>query len=175
MKLVMLMSGFPRRSETFALNELLALDRAGCLEAVFATKPGEPGPPQPGAERLMEKVRVLAPGTAAEQAEEVVARLNGAKVSAVHGYFAHLPTEVAAKAASRLGVPYGFSVHAVDARKVSRSGLADRARGAACVIACNPDVAGDLRRVGAPVQLMPHGVDLERFRPSRPQIGRAHV
>ena len=168
MKLVMLMSGFPRRSETFALNELLALDRAGCLEAVFATKPGEPGPPQPGAERLMEKVRVLAPGTAAEQAAEVVERLDGAKVTAVHGYFAHLPTEVAAKAASRLGVPYGFSVHAVDARKVSRSGLADRARGAACVIACNPDVAGDLRRVGAPVQLMPHGVDLERFRPSPP-------
>ena len=63
MKLVMLMSGFPRRSETFALNELLALDRAGMLAAVFATKPGEPGPPQPGAERLMEKVEVLAPGT----------------------------------------------------------------------------------------------------------------
>jgi glycosyltransferase involved in cell wall biosynthesis len=150
----MLMSGFPRRSETFALNELLALDRAGCLEAVFATKPGETGPPQPGAERLMQKVQVLA--------------LGGVKVSAVHGYFAHVPTEVAAKAARALGVPYGFSVHAVDARKVSRSGLADRARGAACVIACNPDVAGDLRRVGAPVQLMPHGVDLERFRPTPP-------
>ena len=81
MRLVMLMSGFPRRSETFALNELLALDRAGVLEAVFATKPGEPGPPQPGAERLMQKVRVLAPGTAAEQADEVVERLGGARPS----------------------------------------------------------------------------------------------
>jgi glycosyltransferase involved in cell wall biosynthesis len=166
MKLVMLMSGFPRRSETFALNELLALDRAGCLEAVFATKPGEPGVRQPGAEQLMEKVQVLAPGTPAEQAEEVVARLGGTPVTAVHGYFAHVPTEVAAKAARRLGVPYGFSVHALDARKVSRSGLAERARDAACVIACNPDVAGDLRRAGAPVQLIPHGVDLERFRPT---------
>jgi glycosyltransferase involved in cell wall biosynthesis len=168
MRLVMLMSGFPRRSETFALNELLALDRAGCLEAVFATKPGEAGPPQPGAEELMRKVRVLAPGTPAEQAAEVVERLDGARVDAVHGYFAHVPTEVAAKAARSLGVPYGFSVHAVDARKVSPGGLAERARGAACVIACNPDVAGDLRRAGAPVQLMPHGVDLERFRPTRP-------
>jgi glycosyltransferase involved in cell wall biosynthesis len=168
MRLVMLMSGFPRRSETFALNELLALDRAGCLEAVFATKPGEAGPPQPGAEQLMRKVRVLAPGTPAEQAAEVVERLDGAQVDAVHGYFAHVPTEVAAKAARRLGVPYGFSVHAVDARKVSRSGLAERARDAACVIACNPDVAGDLRRAGAPVQLMPHGVDLDRFRPTPP-------
>jgi len=127
-RLVMLMSGFPRRSETFALNELLALDRAGCLEAVFATKPGEPGPPQPGAEQLMQKVRYLAPGTPDEQAAEVVRALNGAEVSAVHGYFAHVPTEVAAKAARRLGVPYGFSVHAVDARKVSAAGLAERAR-----------------------------------------------
>jgi glycosyltransferase involved in cell wall biosynthesis len=167
-KLVMLMSGFPRRSETFALNELLALDRAGCLEAVFATKPGETGTPHPGAERLMEKVRVLAPGTPAEQAEEVVEHLNGTPVTAVHGYFAHLPTEVAAKAARRLGVPYGFSVHALDARKVSPSGLAERARAAACVIACNPDVAGDLRATGAPVHLIPHGVDLERFQPSPP-------
>jgi glycosyltransferase involved in cell wall biosynthesis len=165
-KLVMLMSGFPRRSETFALNELLALDRAGCLEAVFATKPGDPGPPHPGAERLMQKVAYLAPGSAAEQAEEVVERLGDAPVSAVHGYFAHVPTEVAAKAARRLGVPYGFSVHAVDARKVTQSDLADRARAAACVIACNPDVAGDLRRAGAPVHLIPHGVDLDRFQPT---------
>jgi glycosyltransferase involved in cell wall biosynthesis len=163
MKLVMLVSGFPRRSETFALNELLALDRAGCLEAVFATKPGDPGPAHPGAERLIEKVQVLAPGSAEEQAAEVVERLGGAEVTAVHGYFAHLPTEVAAKAARRLGVPYGFSVHAVDARKVSPAGLAERARAAACVIACNPDVAGDLRRTGAPVHLIPHGVDLDRF------------
>jgi glycosyltransferase involved in cell wall biosynthesis len=168
MRLVMLMSGFPRRSETFALNELLALDRAGCLEAVFATKPGDSGPPQPGAERILEKLQVLAPGTPEEQAEEVVERLGGAPVSAVHGYFAHVPTDVAASAARRLGVPYGFSVHALDARKVTRGELADRARDAACVIACNPDVAGDLRRVGAPVQLMPHGVDLERFRPTPP-------
>ena len=167
MKLVMLVSGFPRRSETFALNELLALDGAGCLEAVFATKPGEQGPPQPGAERLLPKVRVLAPGSPAEQAAEVVERLGGAEVTAVHGYFAHLPTEVAARAARSLGVPYGFSVHALDARRVRPAELADRARAATCVIACNADVADDLRRSGAPVSLIPHGVDLERFRPSR--------
>jgi glycosyltransferase involved in cell wall biosynthesis len=167
----MLMSGFPRRSETFALNELLALDRAGCLEAVFATKPGDPGPPHPGAERLMQKVRYLEPGSAAEQAHQVVEQLDGTPVDAVHGYFAHVPTEVAARAARRLGVPYGFSVHAVDARKVAQSDLAERARDAACVIACNPDVAGDLRRAGAPVHLIPHGVDLERFRPTPPPNG----
>jgi glycosyltransferase involved in cell wall biosynthesis len=162
----MVMSGFPRRSETFALNELLALDRAGCLEAVFATKPGEDGPPQPGAERLMSKVHVLSPGSPADQAEEVVSHVEGAGVTAVHGYFAHLPAEVAARAARRLGVPFGFSVHALDARRAAGSGLADRARNAACVIACNTDVASDLKRAGAPVHLIPHGVDLGRFEPA---------
>ena len=36
-KLAVVLSGFPRRSETFALNELLALDNDGLLGQVFAT------------------------------------------------------------------------------------------------------------------------------------------
>ena len=76
---------------------------------------------------------------------------------------AHRPAEGARAAAARLGVPYGFSVHARDARKVEATELADRARSAACVIACNPDVAAELRRVGAEPTLVPHGADLSRF------------
>lgn len=163
MKLVMLVSGFPRRSETFALNELLALEDAGCLAAIFATKPGEAGDMQPGAERLLDRVHVLAPGTAGEQADEVVAHVGAMPVDGVHGYFAHLPTEVAEHAARQLGVPYGFSVHALDARRAGAEGLGRRARGAACVIACNPDVAGEVQRAGGSVTLVPHGVDVDRF------------
>ncbi|WDT73546.1 MAG: hypothetical protein MPW14_24840 (plasmid) [Candidatus Manganitrophus sp.] len=37
-RIVMVVSGFPRRSETFMLNELLALDERGLLGAIFATK-----------------------------------------------------------------------------------------------------------------------------------------
>ena len=33
----MVVSGFPRRSETFALSELVALDAAGALVAIFIT------------------------------------------------------------------------------------------------------------------------------------------
>src|SRR4029077_2260597 len=43
---VVIVSGFPRHSETFALTELNALDRAGMLAAMFSTKPGEDGPCQ---------------------------------------------------------------------------------------------------------------------------------
>ena len=166
MNIVMLVSGFPRRSETFALNELLALERAGCLAAVFATKPGDVGPAHPDASRLLDKVQLLAPGSPEEQAAEVVSRIDGRPVTGVHAYFAHVPAEVAQHAARRLGVPFGFSVHAADARKVTPDELRRRARAAVCVVACNGDVAGDLQRTGADVELIPHGVDLKRFRPS---------
>ena len=51
--IVVVTSGFPRISETFALNELLALERAGAIEAIFATKPGDDRPRQPGADSLL--------------------------------------------------------------------------------------------------------------------------
>jgi glycosyltransferase involved in cell wall biosynthesis len=171
-QLVMITSGFPRRSETFAVNEILALERAGALTAVFATKPGDGAEPQPDTEPLLERVQVLPAGTPAQQAEAVLERLEGRPVRAVHGYFAHEPAAVAIEVAERLGVPYGFSVHARDARKVAADRLARQVAGAACVIACNADTIAELPERGENVHLVPHGVDLERFRatpaPRRP-------
>ena len=161
-------SGFPRRSETFLLNELLALDARGALAAVFATKPGDGGSLHPGCRRLLRRVEVLPGGSPSAQAASLLERLGARRVAGVHGYFAHRPAAVAAHAARRLGVPFGFSVHARDARKVAPPVLAARARRAACVIACNRDVAAELARVGAPSRLLPHGVDTHRFRP-RPE------
>jgi glycosyltransferase involved in cell wall biosynthesis len=164
-RIAVVMSGFPRRSETFALGELLALEERGLLDSVFATKPGEAGLTQPGCERLMWKSQVLPEGEPARQAAFVAERLAGRDVGGVHGYFAHTPAEVAARAARLLGVPYGFSTHARDARKVAPRVLAERARNAACVVACNTDVAEEVLRGGGAVHLLPHGVDLRRFRP----------
>lgn len=164
-RIVMVMSGFPRRSETFALNELLALEARGTLAAIFATKAGDGGSLQPGCERLLKRLRILPAGSPAEQARFIVEKLGGEQVGGIHGYFAHTPAEVAARAAARLGVPYGFSTHARDARKVVPDVLAERARRAACVVACNTDVAREIQSSGAEVHLLPHGVDLRRFRP----------
>jgi glycosyltransferase involved in cell wall biosynthesis len=163
-RIVVVTSGFPRRSETFALGEMLALDKRGALAAIFATKPGDGSGLQPGCERLMSRVRVLPPETPAQQAASLIDSLNGQKVSGIHGYFAHLPAEVAQAAAKQLRVPFGFSTHARDARKVAATELAERAGRAACVIACNSDVAMEVSRNRSGVCLMPHGVDLERFR-----------
>jgi glycosyltransferase involved in cell wall biosynthesis len=60
-------------------------------------------------------------------------------------------------------VPFGFSVHALDARKVEPAELHERAAAAHCVVACNPDVARSLRDVGVEPTLTPHGVDRVRF------------
>ncbi len=164
-RLAVVLSGFPRRSETFALNELLALEAHGLLGKIFATKPGDGSTPQPGTEQLLHRVELLREATPERQGAEAASRLVGSDVAGIHAYFAHTPTAVAAAAAGALRVPYGFSVHARDARKIDQCELARRGRDAACVIACNTDVAGELRQVGVDVHLIPHGVDLERFRP----------
>ncbi|MCE7986881.1 MAG: colanic acid biosynthesis glycosyltransferase WcaL [Caldilinea sp. CFX5] len=164
--LALILSGFPRRSETFALHEATALLRAGLLTAVFATKPGDGLPPQPGSEALLAQVQLLPAGDTALQAAAVLHQLAGRPVAGVHAYFAHTPTAVAMRVAQQLGMSYGFSMHAKDARKVAPSELNRRARGAVCVVACNRDVAGAITDPAAAVTILPHGVDLLRFQPT---------
>jgi glycosyltransferase involved in cell wall biosynthesis len=161
-QVAVVLSGWPRVSETFALHELEALRRAGMLAAAFATKPGDRSLCQPGVGDL--HVDVLPAGPVERQAAALAAGLRARRVDAVHGYFAHRPADVAARAASTLGVPYGFSAHALDARKAAD--LAGRAAAAAVVVACNEDVATTLRAAGARPRLVGHGVDTRRFRPS---------
>lgn len=168
---VVVLSGFPRRSETFALAELHALDQAGQLLSVFATKPGDGLAPQPGAERFVSRVTVLPPGNVDTQAGAIVRHLQGHQPLAVHGYFAHHPAAVAARAAAVLGVPYGFSVHALDARRVPADELRRRAAAAACVVACNVDAQREIARLGVMPCLVPHGVDLERFAATPRRVG----
>lgn len=164
-QVAVIVSGFPRRSETFMLGELLALEASGALAAVFATKAGETGPTQPGTERVAKYVEFLPDGSVEEQARAVRQALARRKVHGLHAYFAHQPAAVAEHAVQSLNLPFGFSVHARDFRKVAPEVLAQRARGAACVVACNTDVDRDLRRLGSKVHLLPHGVDLQRFAP----------
>ena len=144
-KIAMVLSGFPRRSETFALNEIWALEQRGALAAIFATKAGEPVATQPAGKALLGRVQVLREADGARQAEEVIGALRGNSVCGIHGYFAHAPAELAERVAMELGIPFGFSIHAKDARKLAPEVLSARARKAACVIACNQDVADELR------------------------------
>jgi glycosyltransferase involved in cell wall biosynthesis len=165
-QIAVVVSGFPRRSETFALNELGALVDRGLLAGIYATKPGDGTQLQPGCERLLPFVEFLPGKNDDEQGAALAGRLAARNVSGVHAYFAHAPAAVAESASARLSLRFGFSVHARDARKVDTATLVARARHASCVVACNRDVAKDLHDSGASAHLVPHGVDLERFSPT---------
>lgn len=173
-RVAVVLSGWPRLSEVFALNELTALHEAGMLAAVLALKNGETGPLHPAAAWLDARVDHVPAGSLDAQAAYVAQRAAAAGATGVHGYFAHRPTAVAAGAAGRLGLPYGFSVHALDARKVDRDELAERVRRAAVVVCCNPETA---QEVQGPVQLVRHGVDLAAFpaAPPRPPSERVRL
>jgi len=175
-RVAVVVSGWPRLSESFALNELLAMQQAGMLAGIFATKRGDLVAQHPAAAQLEAHVRYLEPGSVDEQAAEVAKALAGVPVGGVHGYFAHQPAAVARAAAQILGVPFGFSVHAKDPGKVPSDELADRARAAACIVACNSVVAEQLRAIGAEPILVPHGVDLTSFTPRpRPSTDRVEL
>ncbi len=162
-RIAVVVSGWPRLSETFALNELLALRRNGMLAAIFATKAD--GSSQPDHDQLCDLVVVLPDGTEQQQADCLSAHARTLSISGVHAYFAHRPAAVAMRAAANLGVPFGFSTHAVDARKVTAETLGAQSAAAAVVIACNPDIAGLLVESGIRPLLIPHGVDVKRFQP----------
>ena len=167
-RVLAVVSGWPRLSETFAANELAALHRAGMLAGIAATKPGDAALVQPCLAELEPFVTHLPDGDAEAQADALVAlahRIDDG-VDAVHGYFAHRPAEVAMLAAERLGVPFGFSVHALDLRKVEPTELRRRASAAAVVVTCNTDAFATLGAEGVNAHLVPHGVDLHRFTPA---------
>ena len=167
-RVAVVVSGWPRVSEVFAVHELLALHRAGMLAGIWATKAGESGPRQPQSLELDPLVTVLPAGRPAEQAGHLAQQLRGRPgVSGVHGYFAHAPAEVARGAAERLGLPFSFSVHALDARKVAPADLTAQARAAAAVICCNPDVTGYVEQGDRSPRLVRHGVELARFPATR--------
>ena len=102
--IALILSGFPRRSETFALNEARALHRRGLVTAIFATKPGDGLPPQPGSEALVEQVNLLPDGDPMAQADALIQTLGGRRIAGIHAYFAHKPTDVAMAVAKQLDV-----------------------------------------------------------------------
>ncbi len=170
-RIAVVVSGWPRLSETFALNELQALHQRGMLAAIYATKASK-SEPQPGHCHLAHLVTVLPAGTEIAQAATLATHAGTLGVTGVHAYFAHVPATVAEHAADLLGVQFGFSTHALDARKISPELLKRRASHSAVVVACNADVAAVVAESGMTPTLLPHGVDLDRFHPG---FIRAHT
>ena len=98
-RVAVVVSGWPRKPESFALDEPLAMRRAGILAAVCATKHADPTHQQPAVVALDDLVHHLGVVPAEEQAAEIVGVLGGLNIANINGVPGYLvewtaPTDV---------------------------------------------------------------------------------
>ena len=93
----------------------------------------------------------------------------------LHAHFAHDPTLIALLTHQLTGISFSFTAHARDLYQIPRQALVDRIAAATAVITCcsanllylHQVVPRDQR---GKVQLIHHGVDLDRFRPPTDRV-----
>ncbi len=127
MKVGYVLKCYPRLSQTFILNEILAHERAGLDLEIFSLQPPRDEPRHASVARVRAPVSYLPPGEeaapadpsgepgAAAQQARVLARLVGARgITHLHAHFGNVATSVARLAAGIAGIPYSFTAHARD-------------------------------------------------------------
>mmetsp|Transcript_23002 Transcript_23002/g.38856 ORF Transcript_23002/g.38856 Transcript_23002/m.38856 type:complete len:417 (-) Transcript_23002:377-1627(-) len=208
-RLAIVVKGWPRLSETFIAQELLALERAGIDFAIWSLRHPTDHKTHPLHDQLRAEVNYLpeylrdAPGRvlgglfwsmgragfwrAAVQFLHdlrrdptrnrvrrfgqacVLAKALPQETRALYAHFLHTPASVARYAAMLRGVPWSFSAHAKDIWTSPewelREKLDRRTAGAAFGATCTAFGAEHLNDLaqGTPVDLVYHGLDLERF------------
>ena len=104
----------------------------------------------------------------------VLAHELGAGVVHLHAHFLHTPASVARYAAVMRGLPWSCSAHAKDIWTSPAWEKAEKLAACAWAVTCaaaNRDHLAALAPEGR-VELVYHGLDLERFAPARPNTGR---
>lgn len=95
-------------------------------------------------------------------------RLN---VDGLHAAFAHSPAAIISYASDLSGIPFSFAGHAKDIFTTDRITLSNRASKAKFVLCCSRGAFEEMLKIApnANVIYMPHGVNVEEFRPSNRQ------
>lgn len=166
---------FPRLSQTFVLEEVLELERQGLDLAVLAAR-GPGGPVPARATRVTAPVEYLpadVPEDVDAAADWFAERIRSLGVGHVHAHFAGWASQVAAIAATHVGVGFSFTAHATDIYRdsVDESALAARIEAASFVVtvseANRAHLGGLLERHGRHGRLVRiyNGVDAGRLRP----------
>jgi glycosyltransferase involved in cell wall biosynthesis len=220
LRVAYLVRSWPRLSQTFVLNEILALERAGVGITIFAMSHADEGLVQPQLAEMRARVHHLDIGfrgragahlrvaaaapwrylrtlafalirrdllggytqsgalVAFDRAVVVAARIGvgrGRPAAHLHAHFAHDPALVGVLAHRLTGSTFSFTAHARDLYQIPGAALRRRAREASAVVTCCRANLEHIVRVvgdaGPPIELIYHGVDLERFHPpsSRPR------
>lgn len=179
---------FPRLSETFIVNEVLALERRGLAIEIFSLKeprseprhddllralrapvtylsPPDPERPRAGDEGGEARLRRRAAALARFATERGLTHL--------HAHFGNSATRATMLASRMSGTPYSFTAHARDIfdAGVETAALAEKVRGARFVVTVSDHNQGYLaRRLGPAlarrVVRLYNGLDMERFAPA---------
>jgi glycosyltransferase involved in cell wall biosynthesis len=218
---IYLVRSWPRLSQTFILDELLALERRGVELALFSLVPSGETIVQPGVAAVRAPVRYLVEplpplrqriaghlrvarhsarrylrtwlyarsnpslsagystfstrqsfGHAVQVAAAVIDMLGaGRPPSHIHAHFAHDPALVALLVHRLTGLSYSLTAHARDLYQIPGPSLAARTAEATAIVTCcavNADYidATVPAQQRAPVHLLHHGLELDRFVPS---------
>ncbi len=88
-------------------------------------------------------------------------------VDGLHAAFAHSPAAIISYASDLSGIGFSFAGHAKDIFTTDKTSLANRAYAAQFVLCCSRGAFDEMVKIapGANVVYMPHGVDIEEFRP----------
>lgn len=218
-RLAIVVKGWPRLSETFIAQELVALERAGIDFAIWSLRHPTDRKTHPLHDQLRADVHYLpeylhdAPGRVLggllwsmgrrgfgratmqflrdlrrDPTRNRVRRFGQACVlahalpagtQAIYAHFLHTPSSVARYASILRSIPWSFSAHAKDIWTSPdwelREKLNDQSAGAAFGATCTAFGARHLNDLadGTPVDLVYHGLDLDRFPPPPRRAPRA--
>lgn len=169
---------FPRLSQTFVLNELLALQRQGVALTVVALRRSDEAHARYA--ELTAPVYYLAdlastpPADAAGAAALIAPLVSQRGITHLHAHFATRAATVACRVSAATGVPFSFTAHAHDIfhAEVDRAALARTIAAARFVVTVSEYNRRYLsallkteRRVGRVLRLY-NGVDLTRLKPT---------
>lgn len=187
MSLAYVLKTFPRLSQTFIVNEILAHEAAGLPLRIETLRPpkAEDAQADVGAVRAsVHRLGADAPQLKGEdllaaQADELAERVRTLGITHLHAHFGNSAAEVARRAAAQSGIGYSFTAHARDIflDGLDHEALARRLHGARRVVTVSDFNRQHLiTRYGLAerqVVRIYNGLDLRQFRASDPPTGAA--
>lgn len=166
-RILLILKGFPRLSETFILQELLSLAEDFEL-VIYSLKGARESLAHSDVAKLRAEIFYQNPRWdfhSQEQIEFCLERIP--KVDLVYAHFLHDPARFGVKIANSLGVPFVCSGHAVDIYTTPSELLSHVIAEARKVFVCHPHGANFLREkfpeFSSRIIYLPHGINASYF------------
>ncbi len=183
-KIAYIVKIFPKLSETFILQEILELERLGLNLVILSLRPPTDTDTHSHFHQLKAPV-LYAPvvlnggkGNVIQQSlwtEWVTEKVREYGITHLHAHYVTEPTDIAVQVQARIGISYSFTTHAKDLFLSSKEDVSRKVDCAQFVLTCtdyNKDYLEQIVQSDTPIYRVYHGVDLDVFQPSTPDISR---